>query len=171
MRSFGTTGFLLSQARLEVRLVYSGFLVLTLAGMLTLAILQVKHVGPTPARIAAYYRGGTRGAEMTFPKTVRELVELTHFHAFVMGLVYLVLAHLLIATNAPGWVKLAGIVLAFVGLAGDLIGVWLIRYVSAAFAYLQVLSWTCQWVGFATFFYYPAREMWFGQGRPALPPE
>jgi len=171
VRGFGTNGYLLRDARLEVRLVYTGFLVLAVVGMLTVAAFQLKHIGPTPLRIATYYRGGTRDTTMVFPKDFRQLVELTHFHAFVMGLVYLVLAHLFLATTAPERVKRGGVVLGFAGLAGDLVGVWLIRYVAAAFAYLQVVFWLFEWVGFAAFVYYPVREMWCGHGREALPPE
>src|SRR5262249_55972872 len=94
-------------------------------------------------------------------------IELTHFHAFVMGLVYLVLAHLVLATSAPDLVKRVAIVLAFVGLVGDLLGVWLIRYVSGAFAWAQLCFWIAQWVGFSAFVYYPLRELWCGEGRAA----
>jgi hypothetical protein len=171
VRAFGASGYLLSDARLEVRLVYTGFLALVVVGMLTMAAFQLKHVGPTPERIAIYYRGGMREAAMVFPKTFRELVEVTHFHAFIMGVVYLVLAHLFLATSAPDAVKRAGIVVAFVGLAGDLVGVWLVRYVAAAFAWLQVGFWLCEWVGFAAFVGWALWEMWFVHGREALPPE
>jgi len=167
MRPFASSGYLLSDARLEVRLVYTGFLVLATIGMATMALLQWRHIGPTPANIAAYFRGGEREGAMTFPKTVRELVELTHFHAFIMGVVYLVLAHLVLATSAPDAVKRIVIVLALVGLVGDLIGVWLIRYVSGVFAWTQVLFWAAEWVGFSAFVYYPIREMWFREGRSA----
>ena len=165
MRAFGSPGYLLSDARLEVRLVYTGFLVLALVGMATMALFQVKAIGPGPTQIAAYFRGGERNGAMTFQKTFRELIELTHFHAFVMGLVYLVLAHLVVATTASEAVKRLAIVLAFAGLAGDLVGVWLIRYVSGAFAYTQVLSWIAEWLGFSAFLYFPLREMWFREGR------
>jgi hypothetical protein len=157
----------LSDARLEVRLAYTGFLLLVLVGLVTMAAFQLKHVGPGPADIAAYYRGGERAGTMTFPKTFRELVEVTHFHAFVMGLVYLVLAHLLVATNAPAGVKRAAIVVGLLGLVGDLIGAWLVRYVSAGFAYMEIASWLGEWFGFAAFVFYPLREMWFGDGKPA----
>lgn len=167
MRAFGSSGYLLSDTRVEVRLVYTGFLVLAAVGMATMALLQWMHIGPGPTSIAAYFRGGERAGAMTFPKTFRELVELTHFHAFIMGLVYLVLAHLVLATSASAWIKRAAIVLAFVGLLGDLVGVWLIRYVSAGFAWLHVCWWAAQWVGFAAFVYYPLREMWFREGRTA----
>ena len=171
MRSFGTPGYLLSDARLEVRIVYTAFLVLACVGLVTMAAFQLRHIGPTPERVAVYFRGGVRGTEMTFAKTPRELVELTHFHAFVMGLVYLVLAHLFLATTASDRVKLAGIVVAFAGLIVDIVGVWLIVYVSAAFAYLQVVGWLWEWLGFAAFVFYPMREMWFRSGGDALPPE
>ena len=165
MRAFGTSSYLLSDARVEVRLVYSGFLLLTLIGFLTVAAFQLKHVGPMPADIVAYYRGGERGGTMIFAKTFRELVEVTHFHAFVMAVVYLILAHLLIATRAPEAVKRAAIGAGFVGLAGDLVGAWLIRYVAAGFAYLQVGFWLAEWVAFSAFVFFPMREMWFGNGR------
>ena len=171
MRAFGTPGYLLSDARVEVRIVYTGFLLLASVGFVTMAIFQLRHIGPTPERVAAYFRGGMRGMEMTFPKTARELAELTHFHSFVMGLVYLVLAHLFLATTAPDRLKRLGVVTTFAGLAGDLVGVWLIVYVSAAFAWLQIAAWIAQWAGFATFVFYPVREMWFSHGRQALPPD
>lgn len=171
MRSFGSSGYLLREARVEVRLVYSGFLLLALIGFVTMAAFELRHIGPTPDRIAAYWRGGTRGAEMAFPKTFRELVELTHFHAFTMGILYLVLAHLFLATTAGERVKRLGIVLGFGGLVGDLVAVWLIRYVAAAFAWLQLAAWSAEWVGFGLYVYYPVKEMWFGQGRRGFPPE
>jgi hypothetical protein len=161
MKSFASRGYLLRDARLEVRLAYTGFLVLATIGLLTLAAFQLVHVGPTPADVALHYRGGERAGEMLFPKTFRELVELTHFHAFVMGIVYLVEAHLLIATDAPESVKRGAIVLGFVALAGDLVGGWLVRYVSALFGYWQVACWLGEWIAFAAYFFFPMREMWF----------
>src|SRR5437899_8614725 len=141
MRQFSAPGYLLRYARPEVRLIYTGFLVLVFIGLLTMAAFETRQIGPTPARIASYYRGGDRGGEMSFPKTFRELVEVTHFHSFIMGIVYLVLAHLFIATSIASRLKLTLIVLAFAGMTGDLIGPWLIRYVAGEFAYFQLSSW------------------------------
>jgi hypothetical protein len=136
-----------------------------------MAVFQFAHIGPTPARIATYYRGGTREMAMVFPKSFRELVEVTHFHAFIIGVVYLVLAHLFLATAMSDRVKRAGIVVTFVGLAGDMLGIWLIRYVSAVFAYTQVVFWGFEWVGFAALVLFPLREMWFRRSLDDLPPE
>ena len=171
MRAFASNGYLLRDAKLEVRLVYTGFLLLVLVGMATMAAFQVYHIGPTPSRAAAYYRGGESGGQMMFAKTFRELVEVTHFHSFIMGIVYVVLAHLFLATSVTRGVKRAFVVLAFAGLAGDLVSPWLIRYVSGVFAYLQLASWVAEWLPFGAFVCVPMAEMWFNNGRDEFPPE
>jgi hypothetical protein len=171
MKAFAANGYRLGSARLEVRLVYTAFLALVTVGMLTMATFQLYHIGPTPARISAYYRGGDRGGEMAFPKTLRELVEVTHFHSFIMGLVYLVLAHLFIATPVRPPLKRGLIVLGALGLAGDLLAPWLIRYLSGAFAYAQIAAWGAEWIGFGAFVGAPVQEMWFANGNDRVPPE
>lgn len=160
MRSFGTPGYLLGDARVEVRVVYTAFLLFVLVGMATMAAFQLTHVGPRPAQIAAYWRGGDRDGAMLFPKTLREMIELTHFHAFTMGIVYLVLAHLFLATTASEAFKRAMVIVGFVGLLGDMLGVWLIRYVSAVFAWPQVAFWLGEWTAFAAYIAWPLHEMW-----------
>jgi hypothetical protein len=129
--------------------------------MVTMAVFQLGHVGPWPSDIAIYFRGGERDGAMVFPKGARELVELTHAHAFVMAVVYLILGHLVIATTAPPRTKVWSVAVGFAGLAGDVVGPWLIRYVGAAFAYLQLASWIGEWGSFAVLIYYPLRDMWF----------
>ena len=171
MRAFAGNGYLLRDARREVRIVYTGFLLLVLIGMVTMVAFQLYHIGPTPGRIAAYYRGGERVGEMTFAKTFRELVEVTHFHSFIMGVVYLVLAHLFIATAVRPALKQALIVVALAGLAGDLVAPWLIRYLSGGFAYIEITAWFAEWIGFAAFIFIPIGEMWFTNDRAEFPPE
>ncbi len=171
MRAFAANGYLLRHAKLEVRLVYTGFLLLVLIGMVTMGAFQLYHVGPTAARVAAYYRGGESAGQMMFAKTFRELVEVTHFHSFIMGVVYLVLAHLFLATGVGGGLKRAVIVGAFVGLAGDIVSPWLIRYVAGRLAYLQLAAWTAEWMGFGALVGVPLIEMWISNRRDAFPPE
>jgi hypothetical protein len=165
VRAFRSGNYLLSEARLEVRLAYSGFLLLALVGFASTAAFQLFHVGPTPSAIATHYLGGERGDVMTFAKTPRELMEATHFHAFTMGLVYLVLAHLLLATGASDRVKMVAIVVGFVSFAGDLAGGWLVRYGGAGFAPLLLLCWMGQWVAVGAYVYFPMWEMWFRRTR------
>jgi len=161
VRAFGSGNYLLSDARLEVKLAYTGFLLLAAVGFASTAVFQLFHVGPTPALIAIHFRGGERGDVMVFAKTARELMEATHFHAFTMGLVYLVLAHLLLATTASERVKRVAVVVGLVAFAGDLVGGWLVRYGGAAFAPLLLACWIGQWAAFGAYVYFPMREMWF----------
>jgi hypothetical protein len=171
MRAFASSGYLLRDAKLDVRLVYTAFLLLVLIGMITMGVFEVYHIGPRPSRAAAYYRGGESGGQMMFAKTFRELVEVTHFHSFIMGIVYLVLAHLFLATALSPGLKRCFIVLAFLGLGGDLVSPWLIRYIAAGFAYLQLASWLAEWMGFGAFVTVPIVEMWLSNGRDEFPPE
>ena len=161
MKAFSNPAYMLANARLEVRVAYTGFLLLVVIGLGTIAIFEFAHIGPLPADVAIHFRGGERAGAMVFPKSFRELVELTHAHAFVMGGTYLILSHLIIATTAPARAKLWSVIGAFGGLIADVIGVWLIRYVSAVFAYTQVLAWLVQWGSVAVLVYYPLRDMWF----------
>lgn len=160
MRAFAANGYRLRHARLEVRLVYSGFLLLTLVGMATMAAFQFYHIGVSPGRIAAFYRGGELGGQMAFAKTLRELVEMTHFHAFIFGVIYLVLAHLFIATSVAPKVKVTLIVLGFAGLFADLLAPWLIRFVAAEFAPLALCAWLAEWISFSAYIGVPLWEMW-----------
>lgn len=165
MKSFATRRYRLGRASFEVRLVYTAFLVFVLIGFATTVAFQLFHIGPWPAEIAAHYRGGETARGMSFAKTFRELVEITHFHAFIMGVVYLVLAHLFIATDVTRRWARAVLWLAFFGFAGDLLCPWLIRYGAAAFAWLQIACWAAQWVSIGAFVLFPVREMWLHGAR------
>jgi hypothetical protein len=160
MRAFAANGYRLRHARLEVRVIYSGFLLLTLVGMATMAAFQLYHIGLSPNRIATFYRGGELDGQMVFAKSLRELVEMTHFHAFIFGVIYLVLAHLFIATAVPPKLKLGLVVLGFIGLFIDLVAPWLVRFVAGGFAPLALMAWLAEWVSFASYVGVPLWEMW-----------
>lgn len=161
MKAFSNQGFRLREASLETRLAYTGFLILTALGLLTNLGFQVARIGLTLERIAIYYRGGELKEAMAFPKTFGQLLELTHFHTFTMAIIFLVLAHLLIATSIKPATKYTLIALAFASPLADLAGPWLIRYLSPEFALLQLLSWLLGWIGYGGMILIPLYEMWF----------
>src|SRR5919204_4145345 len=148
MRNFAVPGFRLSQAPWETRFVYTAFLGFTLIGLITIGMFQGVQIGVRLSEVAAYYRGGETRTTMTFPRTFVQLLEVTHFHAFIMGVVFLVLGHLLLATGLSSRWKGGFLLSAGVGSMGDLAGGWLIRYVSAGFALLQLLAWMALWAGY-----------------------
>ena len=161
MREFGKPGFRLAHLQRDAKWIYTGFLVFVGLGLCTNGLFQLTRIGPTLHRIAVYYRGGDLGEAMTFPKTFAQLLELTHFHTFLMGVVLLILAHLVLGTAVSPRLKTSLIILAWAGSLGDIASYWLIRYVSPAFAVLQLLSWIGMWVGYGGLIVVTLRDMWF----------
>jgi hypothetical protein len=160
MRHFGLSGYRLRHAPLEVRLVYTGFLGFMMVGLVTIGLFQAVQIGVRLSEVGAYYRGGETETAMTFPKTFIQLLEVTHFHAFIIGVVFLILGHLTLATGLSSPWKGGLLLSALAGSLGDLSGGWLIRYVSTGFAVLQLLSWLALWVGYGGMIVAALWEMW-----------
>lgn len=160
MKNFTYPAYRLSAAGRETKIIYTGFLIFMAVGMLTVGLYQFKRIGATSDLIVAYYRGGELGQEMTYPKTFTQLLETTHFHAFIMGISFLTLAHLFIATSLGPRVKWTVIGLAFFSSMADIAGPWLIRYWSPACAILQLVAWLGMWVGYGALILLPLYEMW-----------
>ena len=163
MKNFTYPLYRLSAASREVKVIYTGFLFFVAIGMLTTGLYQFKRIGVTYDLVVAYYRGVDLGQEMAFPKTFVQLLETTHFHAFIMGVSFLILAHLFIATSLGPRAKWFFIGLAFFSSLGDITGPWFIRYLSPAFALLQLASWLAMWLGYGALILIPLYEMW-GKG-------
>ncbi len=158
MRAFGSGHFRLREAPATVRRVYAGFLVLAAVGFLTQAGFQAGRIGITPAAVAAYYRGGEVGGAMAFTKPFGHLLEVTHAHAFMMAVVFLVLAHLFVATAVSERSKRLVLLVAFGGALGDLAGPWLVRYGAAGLAWVELGAWLALWGGGAVMIGVSLRE-------------
>lgn len=160
MKNFASSAFRLRDASLEIRLVYSLFLVFVAAGLLTTWALQFQRIGFGYERIVAYYLGGEIGGQISFAKNFNVLLEETHFHTFIMGAIFLILSHLFIATSVRLSVKWFFILLTFLANFFDLGAVWLIRYLSPLFAYLLMASWFGLWLGYLAMIFVPLYDMW-----------
>src|SRR5207253_2607296 len=99
------------------------------------------------ALVAAYYRGGEDATVMTFPKTFGQLLEVTHAHAFMMAVIFLILAHLFAATSTSGALRAIVLGVAFAGMLGNLAAPWLTRYGAAWCAWILLFSWAAQGAG------------------------
>lgn len=116
------------------KLVYTGFLLLTAAGLLTAALLHGDGMGATAEGAAAYWRGDE--AAMTYPKSYRQLLELTHFHLFTEPVTFLVLAHLYnLGGDAPRR-RVFVTVATLVAIVAQIALPWLVTYGSASAAML-----------------------------------
>jgi hypothetical protein len=164
MKNFAYSSFRLRDASFEIRLVYSLFLVFILGGLATTWVFQFQRIGFSYERIVAYYLGGEIQGQMLFPKNLNALLEETHFHAFMMSVVFLILSHLFLATSVGRTTKLFFILVTFLSHAADMGGTWLIRTQSPGFAYLLMVSWIGLWIGYLGMIVIPAYEMWLPLG-------
>jgi hypothetical protein len=121
---------------LGARLVYTAFLVLSALGLLTAALLHGDGMGVSAATGAAWWRGDE--AAMLYPKSYRQLVELTHFHLFTEPVTFLVLAHLYNLGSDPPKRRVAVTGATIASIVVQLALPWLVTYGSAAFAWLLV---------------------------------
>lgn len=160
MKNFAYPPFRLQDSSLETRLVYSLFLLFVIAGLVTTWILQFQRIGFSYERIVAYYLGGEINGQTSFAKNFNVLLEETHFHTFIMGITFLVLSHLFIATSLRRGAKWFFILLTFVANIADIAGVWLVRYISPLFAYLLMTAWIGLWLGYLAMLFAPLYEMW-----------
>ena len=92
MRNFNQR-FRLRDSDRHIRLLYTLFLLLMLAGFLFSFFWAHSMTGLSPSGIADHYRG----SDATFgePMSFRELAEVTHFHLFTMPVVFMILVHVM----------------------------------------------------------------------------
>jgi hypothetical protein len=160
VKNFASSSFRLRDASLEIRLVYTCFLIFILGGLATTWVFQFQRIGLSYDRIVTYYLGGEIGGQIFFPKNLNALLEETHFHAFTMSVVFLILSHLFLATSIARKVKLFFIVLTFSSHVVDIGSTWLIRVQSPLFAYALMASWISLWIGYMAMIVIPLYEMW-----------
>jgi hypothetical protein len=119
---------------------------LTLA--LTLALLVafwVTNVGMyfsrmtlRPASVVSYYNGSEE--DFRAPRSAESMLETTHMHLPMMGMVLLFLTHLLIFVPMTRGAKVGIIATAFVSALFEESAGWLVRFVSPSFAPLKVVG-------------------------------
>ncbi len=124
--------------RLDVsaRLLYTAFLLFTLAGLLSAGLLHVDGMGTSGDEAALYWRGDDTG--MVYPKSFRQIVELTHFHLFTEPVALLVVAHLYNLGGDARARKLVAIVGTVVAMAIQIALPWGVAYGPAVLAALML---------------------------------
>ena len=157
MRNFNQR-FKLRDADRHIRLLYTLFLILMLAGFLFSFFWAHSMTGLSPSGIADHYRG----SDTTFgePMSFRELAEVTHFHLFTMPVVFMILIHVTYLTNAGHAVKAIVTWGGFGGVMLDLVSPWLITYVSPIFVLSMLTGDMLMMLSFFVMMMIPLYEMW-----------
>jgi hypothetical protein len=132
MKSFSRPAYRIGNASLDVKLIYTFFLIFLIVGFSTIGGFEFNRIGFHPQAITEHYLGSS-GEGMSFPRSFQSLLETTHFHSFIMAIIYLTLAHLFVATDLSSCAKKTVIVVGFLSTFLDLVLPWLIRYVSSGF--------------------------------------
>ena len=88
--------------------------------------------------VVEHYLGSPE--KFTHPKSIRGLMEVSHFHLFAMGIFLVALMHLLLFVPISCVLKMILIVAAFTSAFLDEASGWLIVFVNPIFAYLKIAS-------------------------------
>lgn len=140
---------------LSARLLYTAFLGFTLLGLFSAGLLHVDGMGTSGAEAALYWRGDDTG--MSYPKSFRQLTELTHFHLFTEPVALLVVAHLYNLGGDARGRKLAAIGGTVVAMAVQIGLPWGVAYGSAA---LGALMWPASLALVGGFLYMSLLAAW-----------
>lgn len=160
MRNFNQR-FKLRDSDRHVRLLYTLFLLLMLAGFTFSFFWAHSMTSLSPQGIADHYRG----SDATFgePMSFRELAEITHFHLFTMPVVFMILIHVMYLTSASDGLKAAMTWAGFGGVILDLLSPWLISYISPIFVITMLTGDALMTVSFLVMMAIPLYEMWILQ--------
>ncbi len=96
-----------------------------------------------------------------FPKSYREIIEITHVHAFTISLIIFVMSRILSMTLIRDWIKITIYSVGFVGTIMNLSGPWLIRFKSDVFSLSLITSYFLLGFCFIFLITLPLYEMWF----------
>jgi len=166
MRNFNTR-FRLRDTDRHIRLVYTWFLLLMLAGFIFSFFWAHSMTDLTPKGLAEHYRG----SDATFgePMPFGQLAETTHFHLFTMPVTFMILVHVLYLTMVSSTLKVVTTWMAFVGVTLDLVSPWLIAYVSPIFTITMLTGDILMVIGFLIMFFVPMYEMWWQKAAFMMP--
>lgn len=98
---------------------------------------------------------------LAFPKSYRELLEVTHTHIFSIPIVVFILSRILAMTHTREGLKITIYGVSFVGIILNLVAPWLIRYVCHHFVITFTISNILLLLSFCAYIFIPLYEMWF----------
>ena len=162
---FAYQRFKLWRAPLHTRVLLTLFDVMIVIATAVGILMYKVRTGLTATGARAYYLGneGTAkaGDEMLFARSLKELLDVTHDHAFSQPFLFFVLCHIFALSRVSDRSKIIVYVASFSSVLVDLASPYLIRYVSPSFAALQLLNSAVMTLALFTLLAVPVWEMWF----------
>ena len=121
-----------------MRLTLSFTLVLLLGFWATNLGVYFSRMSLAPSSVVSYYNGSE--TDFRPPRSAASMLETTHMHLPMMGMVLLFLTHLVIFVPLSRPVRVGFIVTAFVSAMLEESSGWLVRFASPSFAVLKVVG-------------------------------
>lgn len=158
-------GFSLPRAARSTKVLLTAFnVVVSLAVALGIVMYQVR-TRLTPLGSADYYRG----SELDPGPSALELLDATHPHLFASAFLLFVLGHLFALTRVSSGAKTRLALLGFAAVTVDAAAPWIVRFVWAPFAFVQVLNIALMAGVIVIYVAVPLYEMWLAPA-PQSPP-
>lgn len=171
---FSYQRFQLWRAPLSTRVLLTLFNAMMVLATAVGVLMYRVRTGLTPGGATNYYLGNEgsarAGDEMLFARSLRELLDVTHDHAFSQPFLFFILCHIFALTGVGDRVKIAVYVASFGSVLIDLGTPYLIRFVSPGFAPLQIANSVLMSVVLLVLVGVPTYEMWFYRPRRPEPP-
>lgn len=161
--------FRLDRAPTNTRILITCFYVMMVLAV-GVGVMNYKvRTGLTVRGTAEWYLGNEDAtgevSQLLFPKSTRELLDVTHPHLFEEGLIIFVLCHLYGLAKVRERRKRVVYLLAFFAVILDTGVPWLTRFVSPIFAPVHLASTALLTVMFAILIGRPLYEMWWAYDR------
>ena len=119
-----------------IRLTLGGTLVFLTFLWVSNFLMYAQRMGLDPHSVVRYYRGSEE--EFAAPRTYGSLLEASHGHFAMMGLVLLLLTHLAIFVPWSLRVRVVLVVGTFAAALCEELAGWLVRYAHPDFAWLKI---------------------------------
>jgi hypothetical protein len=123
-------------------------------------------IGFTVQEVINYYLGNPETFRQ--PKSYGSIVEETHFHLFAMGIILMTLNHLMLFSDLSMRFKIMLIVVSFSACLLDIVSSWLVRFVSADFAYLKLSSMVIEQISLVALIFIIIKSLFMSDGKPAI---
>jgi len=120
-----------------MKIALTAFVLFILLGLVSSIALYHNQFEFDSRQASTYYRGnaGQENIQTMHVKTsYRELLETTHFHVYIMPVVYLAFVHLYFLSGRPEWEKSTVALVTFLGLFLEMAAPWLVRYGSSGWS-------------------------------------
>ncbi|MBL4888786.1 MAG: hypothetical protein JKX97_02050 [Candidatus Lindowbacteria bacterium] len=163
MREFAPNGRALARFNLPMKISLTCFLLLTLLGLATSVALYHQQFEFDSQTAGEYYRGNEDDLDaevFLVEKSYRQLLEVTHFHLYIMPIVYLALIHLYFLSTRSEKEKIIVTVITFGSVLLEIATPWLIRYVSVSFSPSFWISGIGLSLGTVWITFITIKEMW-----------